>query len=209
MIVKRSDGYYVTSEKGKNLGGPYKSRSKAKERLAQVEAFKHMNKGVYGEFDLLTIDDAWRQVAEFNKAVRGHTKVRATKVERVGPGTHRIERKKKAPENEDIEKATKEEHISGIKHWMQDYKKAQEAGNTKLAKEIKTNIIAAFDKLSTKTQGEVLSQLKQQWTRVRHGKMETVHRKTGVEKFRGGVGIKFRKEPKVEKFRGGIGIKFD
>jgi hypothetical protein len=45
MIVKRSGGYHVVSEKGKNLGGPYKSRKKAKKRLAQIEAFKHMNKG--------------------------------------------------------------------------------------------------------------------------------------------------------------------
>jgi|GEM_PF-730731 len=43
MIVKRKDGFYVVSEKGKNLGGPYKGRDKAKKRLAQVEAFKHMN----------------------------------------------------------------------------------------------------------------------------------------------------------------------
>ena len=48
-IVKRDDGYYVKSEKKgkdgkrKNLGGPYPTLDKAKERLAQVEKFKHMN----------------------------------------------------------------------------------------------------------------------------------------------------------------------
>jgi hypothetical protein len=41
MIVKRKDGYYVTSEKGKNLGGPYKTRETAEKRLRQVEYFKH------------------------------------------------------------------------------------------------------------------------------------------------------------------------
>lgn len=40
-IVKRKKGYYVLSEKGKNLGGPYKSKSKAQKRLRQVEYFKH------------------------------------------------------------------------------------------------------------------------------------------------------------------------
>ena len=94
MIVKRSDGYHVTSEKGKNLGGPYKSRKGAEARLAEVEKFKHMNKGVYGQFEMISLDDAWEEIAELNKAVRGHTKVRSTKIERVGPGTHRIERKR-------------------------------------------------------------------------------------------------------------------
>jgi len=41
MIVKRAGGYYVVSEKGKNLGGPYKTRVGAERRLAQVEYFKH------------------------------------------------------------------------------------------------------------------------------------------------------------------------
>lgn len=42
MIVKKKDGYHVVSEKGKNLGGPYKTREQAKKRLGQVEYFKHM-----------------------------------------------------------------------------------------------------------------------------------------------------------------------
>ena len=42
MIVKKAGGWYVVSESGKNLGGPYKDKSKAQERLAQVEMFKHM-----------------------------------------------------------------------------------------------------------------------------------------------------------------------
>ncbi|MBI2049823.1 hypothetical protein HYT32_02900 [Candidatus Roizmanbacteria bacterium] len=42
MIVKRTDGYYVLSEKTKrNLGGPYKTREEAKKRLRQVEYFKN------------------------------------------------------------------------------------------------------------------------------------------------------------------------
>jgi hypothetical protein len=40
MIKKVADGYKVTSEKGKNLGGPYKSRKEAEKRLKQVEFFK-------------------------------------------------------------------------------------------------------------------------------------------------------------------------
>lgn len=41
MLVKREDGWYVVSEEGKNLGGPYGSREEAAKRLAQVEYFKH------------------------------------------------------------------------------------------------------------------------------------------------------------------------
>jgi len=44
MIVKRSDGYHVVSEKGKNLGGPYRTREGAARRLRQVEYFKHNKK---------------------------------------------------------------------------------------------------------------------------------------------------------------------
>lgn len=40
-IIKKKDGYYVMSEKGKNLGGPYSSEEKAKKRLKMVEFFKH------------------------------------------------------------------------------------------------------------------------------------------------------------------------
>ena len=41
MIRKVKEGYKVLSEKGKNLGGPYKSKSQAEKRLRQVEYFKH------------------------------------------------------------------------------------------------------------------------------------------------------------------------
>jgi|GEM_PF-505290 len=45
MIKKVKGGYKVISEKkGKNLGGPYKTREEAEKRLRQVEYFKH-NKG--------------------------------------------------------------------------------------------------------------------------------------------------------------------
>lgn len=40
MIIKKKDGYYVKSEDGKNLGGPYGSRLAAFRRLKQVEFFK-------------------------------------------------------------------------------------------------------------------------------------------------------------------------
>lgn len=42
VVRKESDGYHVRSEKGKNLGGPYKSKGQAEKRLKQVEYFKHM-----------------------------------------------------------------------------------------------------------------------------------------------------------------------
>ena len=41
MIVKRKNGYYVVSESGKKLGGPYTTRAQAVKRLKQVEYFKH------------------------------------------------------------------------------------------------------------------------------------------------------------------------
>jgi hypothetical protein len=41
MIKKVAGGYKVLSEKGKNLGGPYKSKAAAQKRLKQVEYFKH------------------------------------------------------------------------------------------------------------------------------------------------------------------------
>jgi hypothetical protein len=41
MVKKVKGGYQVVSEKGKNLGGPYKSKEEAQKRLRQVEYFKH------------------------------------------------------------------------------------------------------------------------------------------------------------------------
>jgi hypothetical protein len=41
VIRKSAKGYSVKSEKGKNLGGPYKTRAAAAKRLRQVEYFKH------------------------------------------------------------------------------------------------------------------------------------------------------------------------
>jgi hypothetical protein len=41
MIRKVSGGYEVLSEKGKRLGGPYKTKEEAKKCLRQVEYFKH------------------------------------------------------------------------------------------------------------------------------------------------------------------------
>jgi hypothetical protein len=41
VIKKVKGGYKVLSEKtGKNLGGPYKTKAQAEERLRQVEFFK-------------------------------------------------------------------------------------------------------------------------------------------------------------------------
>ncbi len=41
MIKKLKDGYHVLSSRGKKLGGPYKTMDEAKQRLRQVEFFKH------------------------------------------------------------------------------------------------------------------------------------------------------------------------
>jgi hypothetical protein len=41
MIKKVKNGYKVLSEKGKNLGGPYKTKEEAEKLLKQVEYFKH------------------------------------------------------------------------------------------------------------------------------------------------------------------------
>ena len=41
MIKKVKAGYKVVSEKAKNLGGPYKSKTASQKRLRQVEFFKH------------------------------------------------------------------------------------------------------------------------------------------------------------------------
>lgn len=44
MIRKVKGGYKVLSEKGRNLGGPYRTRKQAARRLQQVEYFKHKGK---------------------------------------------------------------------------------------------------------------------------------------------------------------------
>jgi len=44
MIKRVNGGYKVLSEKGKNLGGPYRTIEEAKKRLKQVEYFKHKGK---------------------------------------------------------------------------------------------------------------------------------------------------------------------
>jgi hypothetical protein len=42
MVIKEGDRYFVVSESGKKLGGPYSTRERAEARLAQVEMFKNM-----------------------------------------------------------------------------------------------------------------------------------------------------------------------
>ena len=44
MIKKVAGGYKIVSSKGKNLGGPYRTRKEAEKRLRQVEFFKHKKK---------------------------------------------------------------------------------------------------------------------------------------------------------------------
>lgn len=45
MIKKKNGKYYVVSESGKNLGGPYDSIKEAEERLKEIEYFKHKKGG--------------------------------------------------------------------------------------------------------------------------------------------------------------------
>jgi hypothetical protein len=45
MITGSAGKFYVTSSKGKNLGGPYRTRAQAQKRLRMVEYFKHRDKG--------------------------------------------------------------------------------------------------------------------------------------------------------------------
>ena len=45
MVIKKPDGWYVVTEKGKNLGGPYRSKDAANRRLQQVEYFKRKKAG--------------------------------------------------------------------------------------------------------------------------------------------------------------------
>lgn len=44
MIIQKGSKFFVKSEKGKNLGGPYTSRADALKRLREVEYFKHKGK---------------------------------------------------------------------------------------------------------------------------------------------------------------------
>lgn len=46
MIVHKKDGYYVLSEQGRNLGGPYRTRFLAERRLEQVEYFARKREAV-------------------------------------------------------------------------------------------------------------------------------------------------------------------
>lgn len=44
MIRPCKGGYEVVSEAGKRLGGPYKTRKEAEDRLHVIEYFKHKGK---------------------------------------------------------------------------------------------------------------------------------------------------------------------
>jgi len=44
VVVEEGGKWYVRSEKGKNLGGPYDTKTEAEDRLKEVEKFKHMKK---------------------------------------------------------------------------------------------------------------------------------------------------------------------
>ena len=44
MIVKEGKYWYVVSERGKILGGPYKTKAEAQKRLREIEYFKHKDK---------------------------------------------------------------------------------------------------------------------------------------------------------------------
>ena len=45
MVIKKvKGGFVVKSSSGKNLGGPYPTKTEAKKRLQQVEFFKRIKK---------------------------------------------------------------------------------------------------------------------------------------------------------------------
>ena len=56
MIVKKPDGYHVTSKKGKNLGGPYKTKSAAEKRLREVEFFKHKKESMVRGLEIKEVE---------------------------------------------------------------------------------------------------------------------------------------------------------
>jgi hypothetical protein len=45
MIVQVKGGFKVLSSKGRDLGGPYKTKAEALKRLRQVEFFKRQHQG--------------------------------------------------------------------------------------------------------------------------------------------------------------------
>ncbi len=45
-VVKRGNSFFVVGKNGKELGGPFRSRKQAVNRLQQVESFKHKAKRV-------------------------------------------------------------------------------------------------------------------------------------------------------------------
>lgn len=46
MIVNKPDGWYVQSEKGRHLGGPFQTYELAQKRLAQCEAHAEKSQAV-------------------------------------------------------------------------------------------------------------------------------------------------------------------
>lgn len=44
MIKQNKKGYTVVSEKGRKLGGPYKTKKEAEKRLREIEYFKKKQK---------------------------------------------------------------------------------------------------------------------------------------------------------------------
>lgn len=57
VIKKESEGYVVYSEKGKKLSKPYKTEEEAKERLKEIEMFKHINKDSEIKDDAIDMDE--------------------------------------------------------------------------------------------------------------------------------------------------------
>lgn len=67
-IVKCGSGnnsYCVKSKKGKNLGGPYKSKDSAEKRIKQVEYFKHMKEDI----DLLIKEKLLHKFFKINEEI--------------------------------------------------------------------------------------------------------------------------------------------
>lgn len=60
IIKKTSQGYEIYSHNGKRLSKPLKTLKEAKERLKQIETFKHMHDSRYRGYDIEYKGDLWQ-----------------------------------------------------------------------------------------------------------------------------------------------------
>lgn len=74
IIKKTSQGYEIYSHNGKRLSKPLKTLKEAKERLKQIETFKHMHDSRYRGYDIEYKGDlwqVWRDTPEGDEKIAG------------------------------------------------------------------------------------------------------------------------------------------